>query len=72
MALVPEVILARRFGLRVLALAMVTNLATGLRAENLSREKMTRIGNASASALTRVLMKFFEIWVVENRIARNA
>ena len=68
MAIVPETILARRFGLRVLALGMVTNLAAGLRAEALTQENRMRAGVAAAGSLARVLAKFFEIWVVENRV----
>ena len=70
MSLVPEVIVARRCGLRVLALAMVTNFAAGLRQEELTREQRMRAGAASASALARVLTKFFEIWLVDRRAPR--
>jgi purine-nucleoside phosphorylase len=70
MAIVPETILARRFGLRVLALGMVTNLAAGLRTDVLTQESRMRAGVASASSLARVLTKFFEIWVVESRQLR--
>lgn len=66
MSLVPEVILARRYGLRVLALAMVTNFAAGLRQEELTREHRLRAGAAFSASLTRVLAKFFEIWMVES------
>lgn len=70
MAIVPETILARRFGLRVLALGMVTNLAAGLRSEVLTHENRMRAGVAAAGAMARVLAKFFEIWVVESRVVR--
>ncbi len=70
MAIVPETILARRFGLRVLALGMVTNLAAGLRSEVLTQEARMRAGVAAASAMARVLAKFFEIWIVESRAIR--
>ncbi len=70
MAIVPETILARRFGLRVLALGMVTNLAAGLRMEALTQESRMRAAAAAASSLARVLTKFFEIWVVESRMIR--
>jgi purine-nucleoside phosphorylase len=70
MAIVPETILARRFGLRVLALGMVTNLAAGLRSEVLTQENRMRAGVAAAGAMARVLGKFFEIWVVESRTIR--
>jgi purine-nucleoside phosphorylase len=70
MAIVPETILARRFGLRVLALGMVTNLAAGLRSEVLTQENRMRAGVAAAGAMARVLAKFFEIWLVESRTLR--
>jgi purine-nucleoside phosphorylase len=71
MAIVPEAILARRFGLRVLALAMITNLAAGMRQERLTLESRARTSAASAHALTRLLQKFFDIWVLENRVVRQ-
>jgi purine-nucleoside phosphorylase len=67
MAIVPEVILGRRCGLRVLALAMITNLAAGARQEPLTLESRARTSAASAQTLTRLLSKFFEIWVLEGR-----
>jgi purine-nucleoside phosphorylase len=70
MAILPEAILARRYGLRVLALAMITNLAAGLRQEPLTLEARTRTGAASAHTLSRLLAKFFEIWVLESRVTR--
>jgi purine-nucleoside phosphorylase len=72
MALVPEAILARRFGLRVLALAMITNLAVTLRQEPLTHDSRMRAAAASSHALSRLLTKFFEIWVVESRVSRFA
>jgi purine-nucleoside phosphorylase len=70
MAIVPETILARRYGLRVLALAMITNPAAGLRQETLTVETRVRTGAASANTLSRLLAKFFEIWVLEARTTR--
>jgi purine-nucleoside phosphorylase len=70
MSIVPETIIARRLGLRVLALAMVTNFAAGLRPEPLTSEQRMRAGAASVASLTRVLAKFFQIWVLESRLAR--
>lgn len=64
MSLVPEVILARHLGLRVLAISMVTNFANGVRPEQLERDDTMRVAGATMLSLTRVLMKFFEIWVV--------
>ena len=62
MSTVPEVILARRLGLRVLAVSMVTNLAAGLAAERLSHEQTVRAAAASIVPLTRVLTRFFDGW----------
>jgi purine-nucleoside phosphorylase len=70
MAIVPEAILARRYGLRVLALAMITNPAAGQRQEPLTLETRTRTGTASAHTLSRLLAKFFEMWVLESRVTR--
>jgi purine-nucleoside phosphorylase len=64
MSLVPEVIIARHVGLRVLALSMVTSYAAGVSDDVVEREDRTRIAGAMTSSLTRVLAKFFEIWVV--------
>lgn len=72
MSLVPEVMLARRLGLRVLALAMITNVAAALRTEPMTPELRQRAVVASASSLSRVLGKFFEIWVVESRAVRHS
>jgi purine-nucleoside phosphorylase len=64
MSLVPETILARQLGLRVLALSMVTNFAAGVRVEQVERDERMRIAGASIQSLTRILAKFFEIWIV--------
>ncbi len=70
MAIVPETVLGRRYGLRVLALAMITNAAAGLRQEIMTPEARMRTSAASANTLSRLLAKFFELWVVESRITR--
>ena len=67
MSTVPEVIIARSLGLRVLAVAMVTNFSAGLGDEPLGREHTMRVAAASIVPLTRVLVKFFEIWVLDSR-----
>ena len=71
MSLVPEVILSRRVGLRVLGVAVATNLAAGLRHEPMTRDIQLRADAASASSLSRILGKFFEIWQVESRGVRH-
>lgn len=70
MSLVPEVILARHLGLRVLALSMVTNFAAGIRPEHVERDDRMRVAGATIMSLTRVLVKFFEIWVVGSPLRR--
>jgi purine-nucleoside phosphorylase len=67
MSTVPEVVLARRLGLRVLAVSMVTNFAAGLNEGPLSHEQTMRAAAASIVPLTRVLVKMFDIWVPERR-----
>jgi purine-nucleoside phosphorylase len=67
MSTVPEVVIARRLGLRVLAISMVTNFAAGLNEGPISHEQTMRAAAASIVPLTRVLVKLFEIWVLERR-----
>jgi purine-nucleoside phosphorylase len=67
MSTVPEVIIARRLGLRVLAVSMVTNFAAGLSEGALTHEQTMRAAAASIVPLTRVLVKLFEIGVLERR-----
>ena len=52
MSTVPETILARRFGLRVLALSMITNMGCGLHDENLSHAHT--LANAQAAGARAV------------------
>jgi len=67
MSTVPEVLIARQIGLRVLALATVTNYAAGLSHEALGREQAMRVSMAAAASLTRILVKFFELWLIDTR-----
>jgi purine-nucleoside phosphorylase len=61
MAMVPDVIIARRLGMRVLAISMVTNYAAGVGDAPAGRDTM-RVAGASIVPLTRVLLKFLEFW----------
>ncbi len=67
MSTVPEVLIARQIGLRVLALATVTNYAAGLSSETLGREQAMRVSTAATASLTRILGKFFELWLLDTR-----
>jgi xanthosine phosphorylase len=58
MSTVPEVILARHAGLRVVAVSAVTNLAEGMGGEELSHEQTLRYANRAAGYLTRLIIEF--------------
>ncbi len=60
MSTVPETILARRAGMKVLALSLITNMAAGLSEENLSHAhtlEQARIAGARASRLLADVIK---------------
>jgi purine-nucleoside phosphorylase len=67
MSIVPETIIARAIGLRVLAVAMVTNFATGMSQDAIGQAQNMRVAAASATPLTRILAKLFERWVIDTR-----
>jgi xanthosine phosphorylase len=58
MSMVPEVILARHAGLRVVAIAAVTNLAEGMGDEELSHALTLRNAEVAARDLTRLVTRF--------------
>ena len=58
MSTVPEVILARHAGLRVVAVSAITNLAEGMGGEALSHEQTLRYANEAAGDLTRLIIAF--------------
>jgi len=68
MSTVPEVIIARHLGLKVLAVSMVTNFAAGLSPEPLSHAQTMRAAAASIVPLSRVLVKLFETWTPDRRV----
>ncbi len=55
MSTVPETILARHAGLRVLALSMMTNMAAGMSDENLSHAHTMQIARAAADNAVQLL-----------------
>ncbi len=55
MSTVPEVIAARQHGLRVMAMALITNRAAGLSRQPPSHEEVLEAGSRGADALIRVL-----------------
>jgi xanthosine phosphorylase len=62
MSTVPEVILARHAGLRVVAVSAITNLAEGMGGEALSHEQTLRYANAAAGDLTRLIIEFARVF----------
>ena len=60
MSTVPEVILARHAGLRVVAVSAITNLAEGMGGEALSHEQTLRHAEVAAKDLTRLIVAFCE------------
>jgi xanthosine phosphorylase len=60
MSTIPEVILARHAGLRVVAVSAITNLAEGMGGESLSHEQTLRYANEAAGDLTRLIIGFSE------------
>jgi purine-nucleoside phosphorylase len=60
MSTVPEVILARHAGLRVVAVSAITNLAEGMGGEELSHEQTLRNAEVAARDLVRLVQTFAE------------
>ncbi len=58
MSTVPETILARRFGLRVVALSVITNLAAGIEGASPSHEETKREGAKAAQRMQALLTRF--------------
>ncbi len=61
MSTVPEVILARYFGLRVAAVSVVTNLAAGIAGANPSHAETKQLALSGAVALRRLIDAFLRI-----------
>jgi xanthosine phosphorylase len=58
MSVVPEVILARHCGLRVVGLAAITNLAAGMSSEKLTHEGTLQYGEVAARKLIKLIPEF--------------
>jgi xanthosine phosphorylase len=58
MSTVPEVILARHAGLKVVAVSAITNLAEGMGGEQLSHEQTLRNAEVAARDLVRLVQRF--------------
>jgi purine-nucleoside phosphorylase len=58
MSTVPEVILARRFGLRTLGLSMITNLAAGIQGSSPSHDETKAVAAQGGTAMRRVVRNF--------------
>lgn len=67
MSTVPEVILARYYGLRVAAVSVVTNLAAGVGAAAPSHEETKTVATAAAADLRRLLAMFLAHGIGERR-----
>jgi xanthosine phosphorylase len=60
MSTVPEVMVARHCGLKVAAIAAITNMAAGLQEQALSHEEVLFYGKEAAENITKLLLAFFE------------
>ena len=59
MSTAPETIIARRLGMRVVAVSTITNLAAGIKGASPSHEETKREGQKAAGNLQRLLARFF-------------
>ena len=60
MSTAPETILARRLGLKVCAVSIITNLAAGIKGASPSHEETKREGAKAADKMRRLLSRFFK------------
>jgi purine-nucleoside phosphorylase len=59
MSTAPETIMARRLGLKVAALSVITNLGAGIKGASPSHEETKREGEKAAANMKRLLTRFF-------------
>lgn len=60
MSTVPEVIVARHAGLRVLGLSLITNMATGITDQPLSHHEVLEVGKNASKKLVRLMLLLVE------------
>jgi purine-nucleoside phosphorylase len=60
MSTAPETILARRLGMRVAGLSVITNLGAGIKGANPSHEETKREGMKAAADMQKLLTRFFK------------
>ncbi len=60
MSTVPECIIGRRLGMKVLGLSVITNLAAGLKGASPSHEETKREGMKAADKMKRLLVRYFK------------
>ena len=60
MSTAPETIMARRLGMKVAGLSVITNLGAGIKGANPSHEETKREGMKAAASMQRLLTRFFK------------
>jgi purine-nucleoside phosphorylase len=60
MSTAPETIMARRLGMKVAALSVITNLGAGIKGASPSHEETKREGQKAAANMQRLLTRFFK------------
>jgi purine-nucleoside phosphorylase len=60
MSTAPETIMARRLGLKVVAISTITNLAAGIKGASPSHEETKREGEKAAANMKRLLTRFLK------------
>jgi len=60
MSTAPETIIARRLGMKVAAVSIITNLAAGIKGASPSHEETKREGAKAAGQMQKLLTRFFK------------